>query len=147
MVRRALVVLCLGFMTVLLAGCGQTYKLESISISPAAGYSLNNTTPQGALTVTATYSNSKTEDVTANSTYEMLASSDSTTAPMSVNGVPTVTVNKSGVVTASGAAVACTWSGTTPSPYQAQASYTNNGITAMASVSINVATAPGCTGQ
>ncbi len=150
--RRALVVLCLGFMTVLLASCGQTYKLESITIAPAAGYSLTNAVPQGALTVTATYSNSKTADVTVNSSYEILASAlNSTTAPLSVNGVPTVTINKSGVVSASGAAVACTWSGTTtpylPNQYLAQASYTEDGVTATASVSINVATAPGCVGQ
>lgn len=143
--RRALVVLCLGFMTVLLASCGQTYKLESITISPAAGYSLTTADPQGALTVTATYSNSKTADVTVNSSYEILASAlNSSTAPLSVNGVPAVTVNKSGVVTANTAAVVCTWSGTQPNPYQAQASYTENGVTASAIVSINVATAAGC---
>lgn len=146
--RRTLVVLCLGLTTLLLASCGQTYKLESISISPAAGYSLTNGVPQGALTVTANYSNSKSKDVTVNSQYEILPSSlDNSTAPLSVNGVLAVTVNKSGVVTANTAAVVCTWSGTQPNPYQAQASYTENGVTASAIVSINVATAAGCDTQ
>jgi hypothetical protein len=151
MVRRALIVLCVGLMTILLANCGQTYELVSISVSPAAGYSLTNAAPQGALTVTANYSNSKTADVTMKSSYEILASSlDSTTAPLNVAGVPTVTVNNSGVVTANAAAPACTWSATTPpqpSPYQVQVSYTDNGVTARALVSINVATSAGCVSQ
>ncbi len=139
--RRALVVLCWVFMTIVMASCGQTYKLQSITISPAAGYSLTNASPQGALTVTASYSNTKTADVTGKSSYEILASSlSNTTAPQNA-----VMINKSGLVIASGATPACTWSGTTQSPYMAQASYTEDGVTAMASVPINVATASGCT--
>ncbi len=156
MVRRTLIVLCVGVITVLLASCGQTYKLQSISITPAAGYNLTDANPQGALTVTASYSNTKSNVVTVNSSYEIQASPlSSTTAPLSVDGVPTVTVNKSGVVTASSTAVACTWvavntNGTTTyqsEPYLAQASYTENGVTATASVAINVATSAGCGGQ
>ncbi len=141
--RRALVVLCLVFMTIVMASCGQTYKLESISISPAAGYSLTNASPQGALMVTASYSNSKTANVTTGSSYEILASAlGSTTAPPNA-----VMVNNSGVVIASGATMACTWNGATSSPYMAQASYTENGVTATASVPINVTTASGCSSQ
>ena len=36
MVRRALVVLCLGLMTILLASCGQTYELQSITVTATA---------------------------------------------------------------------------------------------------------------
>lgn len=151
MVRRALIMLCFGFMTVFMASCGQTYKLQSISISPAAGYSLSNAVPQGALTVKANYSNTKTSDVTANSSYQMIASAlNNTTAPLNA-----VEVNKSGVVTASGSVLACTWASSTsggtttytPAPYLAQVSFTDNGITATASVPIHVVTAPGCDGQ
>lgn len=148
MVRRALIVLCVGSMTIFLANCGQTYKLVSISVSPAAGYNLTNAAPQGALMVTANYSNSKTGDVTSKSSYEIIASSlQSSTAPSSVGGVATITVNGSGLVTANAAAPACTWSATTPpqpSPYQVEVSFTDNGVTATALVPINVATAAGC---
>jgi len=151
MVRRAWIVLCIGVIAVCMASCGQTYKLDSITIAPAAGYVLTNANPQGALIVTANYSNTKTAVVTVNSTYQILASPlSSTTAPSSVGGVPTVSIDKSGNVTASATATACTYAAPTtggtpqPYPYSAQASYTDNGVTATATVPINVATAPGC---
>lgn len=151
MVRRVLILLCIGFITVFMASCGQTYKLQSISISPAAGYSLTSAAPQGALTVTANYSNTKTADVTVHSSYQMVASAlSTTTAPLNA-----VAVNNSGIVTASGSVPACTWAATTsggtttytPDPYLVEASYTENGVTATASVPIHVVTAPGCNGQ
>lgn len=153
MVRRAWIVVCIGVIAVCMASCGQTYKLDSITIAPAAGYVLTTANPQGALVVTANYSNTKTAVVTVNSTYQMLASPlSSTTAPSSVGGVPTVSIDKSGNVTASATATACTYAATTSGgtttyaayPYSAQATYTDNGVTATATVPINVATAPGC---
>ncbi len=156
MVRRALILSCVGVMAVCLASCGQTYKLDSITIAPAAGYNLTSASPQGALVVTANYSNTKTAVVTVNSTYEILASPlITTTAPSSVGGVPTVSIDKSGNVTASATATACTWVATTSGgtttyvsyPFSAQATYTDDGVTATATAPINVATAPGCVTQ
>ena len=69
MVPRVLTALGAGFMAVLMASCGQTYKLDSITVAPATGYNLVSPGQTGALTVTATYSNTKTNDVTANSSY------------------------------------------------------------------------------
>jgi hypothetical protein len=69
-----------------------------------------------------------------------------TTAPLNA-----VAVNNSGIVTASGSVLACTWASSTsggiPAPYLAQVSYSDNGVTATASVPIHVVTAPGCDGQ
>ena len=77
MVHRAMVLLCLGFMTVLMASCGQTYKLQYITVAPGASVSsaislgsIGSTQP---LTVTAHFSNTKTEDVTGRSKYTFLA--------------------------------------------------------------------------
>jgi hypothetical protein len=152
MLRRVLTVLGAGFMAALMASCGQTYKLDSIAVTPAAGYNLTNTVTAGQLTVTATYSNSKTNVVTLNSTYNVGESAlNSSTAPLSVNSVPVLTINKSGLVTASGTAVACTWVLDTssvyePKPYPVTATYTEDGVTVQDIVNINVATAPGCDG-
>ena len=140
MVRRALIVLCIGVIAACMASCGQTYKLDSITIAPAAGYILTNAEPQGALVVTANYSNTKTAVVTVDSKYEIGASAlNSTTAPLNA-----VSVNNSGVVTASGTIPACTYSATASSPYTVNVSYTENGVTASAQVPINVSTAPAC---
>lgn len=103
MVRRAMVVLCLGLMTVILASCGQTYEMQSITIAPDTGYDLEGLGKSGQLTVTAHYSNSKTEDVTAKSTYQVGASQDPR-APLGA-----VTVNKSGLVQNSANVGVCTW--------------------------------------
>lgn len=103
MVRRALIVLCLGFMTVILASCGQTYELQSITIAPDTGYNLEGLAKSGQLTVTAHYSNSKTEDITAKSTYQVGASTDPR-APLGA-----VTVNNSGLVQNSANIGVCTW--------------------------------------
>ena len=81
MVRRALIVLCFGLMTVFMASCGQTYKLLSITVTPGALDSSGNSAIYldgdaafQQLTVTATYSNTKTSDVTLKSTYQIDAS-------------------------------------------------------------------------
>jgi hypothetical protein len=155
MVRRALVVLCIAFMTVLMASCGQTYHLVSISATPSIGYNLETPGQTGALTVTATWSNTKTGIVTVASKYEIGASAlNSTTAPLSVNGVPAITVDNSGVVHASATAGVCTWVAAIPtggtayayttSPYAVNISYTDSGVTATTSVPISVATAANC---
>ncbi len=103
MVRRALVVLCLGLTTLILANCGQTYELQSITIAPDTGYDLEGLAKSGQLTVTAHYSNSKTDDVTSKSTYEVSGSQDPR-APLGG-----VTVNNSGLVQNSASLGVCTW--------------------------------------
>jgi hypothetical protein len=152
MLRRVLAGLCVGFMGIFVTSCGQTYKLESITVTPAAGYILTNSSPQGALAVTANYSNTKTSVVTATSTYE----AGNSTAPDDAAPLGVVTVDNSGVVTASGTTLACTYVTTTsggvttivPYPYPVTVTYTENGVTATKTVPINVATALPCgTGQ
>ncbi|MGA3126301.1 MAG: hypothetical protein ABSD13_06270 [Candidatus Korobacteraceae bacterium] len=147
MVRRAFILSCVGLLMVLLASCGQTYKLMSISVTPGAlgatGSSAIDLDGIGSfqqLTVTALFSNSKTEDVTVNSTYQLGSSTD-TLAPLSA-----VTVNTSGIVKAVGAA--CTWTATEASgttiwqyqtqPYPVDITYTENGVTATTTAYVSV---------
>jgi hypothetical protein len=150
MVRRVLTGLCVGVLCIFISSCGQSYKVLSINVTPSAGYILDNTAPSGQLTVTATYSNTKTNDVTLQSNYSVQGSNNPTAGAAPINAV---TVDQSGLVTASGTVLACTYvattSGTTttytPYPYSVQVSYTDNGTTVHApATSINVATAPGC---
>ena len=137
MLRRALAGLCVGFMCIFAASCGQTYKVVSVNVTPAAGYILTTASPTGQLAAVATFSNTKTSDVTLSSNYIIEESGlNSTTAPLTIDGVPTVNVNGSGLVTASGTALACTYAETTvggvttitPEPYTVQVTYTNNGV-------------------
>ncbi len=149
MLRRVLAGLCVGFMCIVAAGCGQTYKVQSVSVTPAGGYILTNSAPTGQLTVMATYSNTKSSDVTMSSGYAVVGSGNPTPDAAPLNAV---IVNNSGLVQASGTVLACTYvattSGTTttftPYPYTVLVSYTNNGITVHGTASINIATAPGC---
>ena len=146
MVRRVMIVLCVGFMGIFAASCGQTYKLQSISVSPTS-LSLDTFGSTQQLTVTATYTNTKTNDVTQKSQYTIGGSSaPDNAAPLSVNGMPTVTVNNSGLVAASSNVPACTYAATTNAayPYSVNVSYTEDGVTVSSSASLNVATASGC---
>lgn len=151
MVRRVLTGLCVGFMCIFVASCGQTYKLESIAVSPSTGYSFTTLGETGPLTVTANYSNTKSSDVTATSKYEV----GSSAAPNNAAPLGVITVDNSGNVISSSTVVACTFVATTsggvttytPAPYPVTVSYSENGVTATKSVPIIVATAPGCNGQ
>lgn len=143
MVRRVWTGLCVGLMCMFATSCGQTYKLESINVTPAAGYILTSANPQGPLTVMANFSNTKTKDVTVASSYEV----GDSTAPNNAAPQGVLSVDDSGVVTASGTVLACTYVGTTnptPYPYPVTVTYTNNGVTATKTVPINVATALPC---
>jgi hypothetical protein len=148
MLRRVLTVLGAGFMAMLLANCGQTYKLQSITITPAVGYNLVSPGQTGAFVVTANYSNTKTNIVTVNSSYQIGASQ----APGDAAPLNAVSVNNSGVVSASSSIPSCTWvattSGTTTTyatyPYPVSVQYTENGITVQAQAPISMATAAGC---
>lgn len=147
MVRRALVVLCFAFSTVFMASCGQTYQLQSISVTPAQPNieGINSPSPGLQLVVTAHYSNTKSEDVTAHSTYQLGASSDPK-APLNA-----LTVNKSGVVQTT-SVPACTW-GDQLNPDKSTYSYwitspyvvtvTYSGFTTTAAVSV-ASLAPNC---
>jgi hypothetical protein len=138
-------------MCIFVASCGQTYKLQSITVSPAAGYILEALGSSGPLTVTANYSNTKTDNVTTSSTYEVGGS----TAPGDAAPLGVVTVDNSGVVHNSSTVLACTLVPTTSNgtttyahaPYPVNISYTENGVTVTTSVPIDVTTAPGCGGQ
>ena len=144
MVRRVLAGLCVCFMCIFVTSCGQTYQLQSIAVTPANGYVLTSAAPTGQLTVTATYSNTKTNDVTGKSSYEVGDSGlNSTTAPQGV-----VTINDSGLVAATGP-LACTYAPTTflPNPYPVSVTYSENGVTVHATVSINVQTLSPCGGK
>jgi hypothetical protein len=158
MVRRAFVVLCFGLMTILMAGCGQSYKLLSLTVTPgtpsASGNQLITLLGIGGfqqLTVTAAFSNGKTQDVTVDphTTFQINASG----MPAALNpavAVPltSISLSKSGKVTV--LSEACTvdtepvpGSGDTAwtyfgYPYKAQVSYTENGVTATTSLDIFV---------
>lgn len=105
MVRRALILLCSGFMAVFMASCGQTYELQSITVSPSQPNIEGINTPQ-ALTVTAHFSNTKTEDVTAKSVYQI--SQATALDPDAHTPLEALTVNKSGIVETT-SVPACTW--------------------------------------
>jgi hypothetical protein len=145
MVQRAMVLLCVCSLAVFMLGCGQTYELQSITVSPTTA-NLEGYNATQVLTVTAHYSNTKTQDVTANSTYQVsqaTAGSD----PNTPNGA--VTVNNSGIVETSNSIWACTWRATqvgtsytygVTSPYIVTVKY--SGFTT--STAVAVASGPSC---
>jgi len=141
MARRVSIVLCIGVLALFLASCGQTYELQSITLSPVSP-NLEGIGASQQLTVTAHYSNTKTQDVSVKSTYA-ISSSPGGPAPASA-----LAVNPSGIVQAVNAA--CTWTATlggdgktyaySTTAYEVTAMY--SGLTTKAFVS--VASASGC---
>jgi hypothetical protein len=147
MARRALILLCIGFMTVFMASCGQTYELQSITVTPAQP-NIEGINVSQPLTVTAHFSNSKTEDVTVKSLYQIGQATALTDPNTPLAGL---TVNKSGVVETT-SVPACTWGyklgsdGKTysywiTSPYVVTITY--SGFTTTAAVSV-ASLAPSC---
>jgi hypothetical protein len=147
MVQRAMVLLCVCSLAVFMLGCGQTYELQSITVASAATgtatVNLEGVGSSDSLIVTAHYSNTKTEDVTVHSTYQLGASADAN-APLA-----SLSLNNSGIAKAVGAA--CTWHATptnvaastfayTTQPYTVTVTY--SGFTTQAF--INVANAGEC---
>ncbi len=139
MIRRACILLCVAVTILFLSGCGQTYELQSITVSTTLngaeeGINIEGPTSQ-ALVVTAHYSNTKTEDVTVHSTFQLGASADAQ-APLT-----SVSVNNSGIVQV--VASACTWTATangtgytyTSQPYVVTVSYA--GFTAVQDISVD----------
>jgi hypothetical protein len=142
MVRRALTVLCLGLLTLSLTSCGQTYELQSITVAPDGGLNIEGVGKSGTLTVTAHYSNTKTSDVTAQSTFQLSASNDDL-APLSYDGVPVISVSNSGIVKISSNVGLCTWHATpTDSPTDSTFGYTTEPYTVTITYSGFTTTAP-----
>jgi hypothetical protein len=141
MARRVSIVLFIGVLALFLASCGQTYELQSITLSPVSP-NLEGIGASQQLTVIAHYSNTKTQEVSVKSTY-VISSAPGGLAPMSA-----LAVNTSGIVQAVGAA--CTWTdavggdGKTyvyaTSAYEVTAMY--SGLTTK--VFVSVASAAGC---
>jgi hypothetical protein len=153
MLRRALILSCVGLLTVLLASCGQSYEVQSITVTDADNFVLTGLGVGDQLTVTANYSNSKTAVVTTKASYNGVEASANPVSGAAPNGA--VTVNNSGIAVDS-TELACTYAPPvsggattyTPYPYIANVSYTENGVTVSASVPINVAiTGSGCDGK
>lgn len=147
MVQRAMVLLCVCSLAVLMLGCGQTYELKSITVaSVATGTATADLEGQGSsdsFTVTAHYSNTKTQDVTVHSTYQLGASADADAPLASVN------LNNSGIVKAVDAA--CTWHATPTNAADSTFAYTTQPYTVTVTYSgfttqafVNVANAGGC---
>ena len=144
MVRRVLVGLCVGFMCIFAAGCGQTYTLQSITVTPQSP-NLEGIGATQALTVTAHYSNTKSSDVTVVSSYQLGVSADSSTVTGSgLAPLDAVTLSKSGVlqsvISPTLGTGACTWHATptgtskatfayTTNPYSVTVTYSENGVT------------------
>lgn len=168
MVRRLLTVLCLGALCFLLANCGQTYQLQSITVTPGAlgatgssAIALDGIGSFQQLTVTASFSNTKTENVTAQSTYSVggsmmdtdLGNPDCESSHTCVAPMSALTVDNSGIVKAVG--MTCTWDaeptnatdsafGYATEPYPVTVTYTNNGITATTKAYVSVDDVAGC---
>jgi hypothetical protein len=140
MARRALIGLCVVFMCIFAASCGQTFDLQSITVSPSSP-NVEGIGGQVALTVTAHYSNTKTANVTVHTKF------DTSTLP------PAVTLNASGILEAVGPA--CTWHATptnagdssfdySTDPFIANASYTENGVTKTTPIFVSVDSVADC---
>jgi hypothetical protein len=150
MVRRALVVVCFGFMVLALASCGQTYELQSITATPTSAVLFGSGATQ-ALAITAHYSNGKSHDVTTQASYQLAI--PATETGNSLYSLKAVTVNKSGMVEIVG--VTCTWtavpntSGTATTyaygtdPYLLTVTYEENSHTATAIVPVSANNAVG----
>ncbi len=89
MKRRVLVTFCVGVLMALMASCGQTYSLQSISVTPgaygatgSAAMNLEGIGSYQTLTVTAQFSNTKTQNVTSSSTFVLGPSADTVRAPL-----------------------------------------------------------------
>jgi hypothetical protein len=161
MMRRGLTVLCIGFMCIFVAGCGQSYELQSISVSPTSP-NLQGIGSTQQLTVTAHYSNTKSLDVTSRSNYELGASALAPAGEPNIGPAPldAVTLSTTGllqaVVSPTTGFGSCTWvteptnppTDTTFSygtvPYPLTITYTEHGVTATTYAYVSAAVPAGC---
>jgi len=146
MLQRALVLLCACSLALFMAGCGQTYSLQSITVSPTSA-NLYGDGAQQAFVVTANYSNTKSSVVTTHATYQLSLPSDQTSSN-SLWNLSSITVNQSGILSVVGAA--CTWTvvpvtvGTTTTysygtdPFIMTVTYKEGSVTRTAKVLVSV---------
>jgi hypothetical protein len=151
--RRALgvacVCVCLALMCIFVSSCGQTYELQSITVSPSSP-NLEGIGATQALAVTAHFSNSKTEDVTPHSQFVLGASADTPPNGSGLAPLSALTLSTGGVLEV--VQTACTWHATPTgatfaygtNPYLVTISYTNNGITKTTQAFISVDNATDC---
>ena len=108
MLHRVMVVLVVACLALLWTGCGQTYELQSITVvstnTGTATTNLEGIGAQDSFIVTGHYSNTKSNVVTAKSTFELGASGDAN-APLA-----SLSLNNSGIVKVVN--TACTWHAT-----------------------------------
>jgi len=139
MVRQGLrhvgIVLCVGFVCFLGASCGDSYELQSISITPSTGLTLSTPGETEAISVIAYFSNSKSLGVTHQSSY-MITAPDPGMISTAPDGA--VLYEIPNLISASPTVLACTFSGGVNYPYTVTASYTRNGVTKTASIPVTV---------
>ena len=143
--KPLLTVLTFLILTILMAGCGQTYELQSIEVVPTSP-NLAGIGATAQFTVTAKYSNTKTTNVTQQATYQIAAPAYG--APYAP--ITALKINATGMVEAVDGA--CTWTATTTgsgdtavttystNPYILTVTYNNQKATAF----ISVASLAGC---
>jgi hypothetical protein len=140
-VRRALLVVCLGIMCVFLSNCGQTFELQSITVSPNA-VNMNSVGATQTFTTTAFFSNTKTADLALRATFTLGKSAGG------VDPAGILSVNKNVVEVT---APFCTWTATatdsgvtySTDPFVLNITFTNNGITKATEALISVSS-DGC---
>lgn len=152
MLRRVLTVLCIGFVCFFAASCGQSFDLESITATPTSP-NIEGIGSTQQLTVTASFTNQKTSDVTTRATYQVGASADPN-APLDA-----LTLNNSGllqaVVSPTQQIGSCTWHAQptdntlttynySTQPYDVTVTFTQNGVTATTHAYVSVDSAAGC---
>jgi len=122
----------------LMASCGQSYEVKGITVTPAYVSLAQGGSQQ--FTVTATFSNSQTEDVTLRSSYSLGASA-ADAANKGVAPLTALTYNNSGYLQVVGGA--CTFTNSNGAkvgnPYSLNISYTNNGknVTTVAQIDVS----------
>ncbi len=139
--KKILTLIACGVLAFAFSGCGDSYELQSISINPTHP-NVVGIGGTAQFTVTAHYSNNKTQDVTTRSTFQIAAPVGAPFAPLSA-----ITINPSGLTEAVNPG-ACTWvtSGTSPNwqyatdPYVLTVSFSGKTVEGY----ISVASLGGC---
>lgn len=108
--QRILMLLACALLVIGFAGCGDSYELQSISVEPTHP-NVVGIGGTAQLTVTAHYSNNKTEDVTRRATFQLAQP----TGSMSSLPLSAVTINASGLAEAIDGV--CTWTVSGSSPH------------------------------
>jgi hypothetical protein len=136
--RRIAVALCLGFVCLFGASCGQTYTLQAITITPKDGLTLSTPGQTESISVTAYFKNS-----TSSKSLGVSYQSSYTITPPDSNVISTapagaVLYQYPNLIKADDILMACTYSGAVDYPYTVTASYTSDGVTKTASIPVTV---------